>query len=384
MAAWRTIVQRLSNEADAYFDQLKAQLQQRLQLWEPRQLLLYRGYGTPTSLQLTGRVLANPSPPPANESDTVWENLVASYQRFGTRELPGVHVDAQFEDVMQSSITDDEGYFAFSLPLSPTHTIQHGWQAVTVSVQSEAMPTLQGIGQVLVPPTTSEFGVISDIDDTVVQSYATNVLKMARMVFLGNAYTRLPFAGIAAFYRALEAGTQGAANNPIFYVSSSPWNMYDLLTEFMDLHGLPRGPLFLRDYDIERKRLLNFRYHAPKLERIRQLLTTYPHLPFILIGDSGQEDPELYHQAVKEFPGQIRAIYIRDVSADRRDAQIQALAKAMQSEGVELLLVPDTLSAAQHAATQGWIASNWLAEIGEEKRKDEAAPTELEQLIEGS
>lgn len=387
MAPWRTIIQRLGNDADEYFEQLKSRFQQRLQLRSPRQLLLYRGYGTTTSLQLMGRVLANPNPTPASASDTVWENLVASYQRFGTRELPGVHVDAQFGDVLQSNITDDEGYFAFSLPLPAADTIQPGWQTVTVTVQNQtadAPPLLQGSGQVLVPAANSEFGVISDIDDTIVQSYATNVLKMARLVFLGNAHTRLPFAGVAAFYRALQAGAQGAANNPIFYVSSSPWNMYDLLAEFMDLHMLPRGPLFLRDYDIERKRLLNFRHHDHKLERIRQLLTTYPDLPFILIGDSGQEDPELYRQAVKEFPGRIRAIYIRDVSSDRRDAEVRALAEAARAESVDLLSVPDTLSAAHHAAAQGWIAQETLMEIGEEKRKDEEAPTELEQLLEGN
>lgn len=387
MAPWRTIMQRLGNEADEYFEQLKSRFQQRLQLRSPRQLLLYRGYGTPNSLQLTGRVLANPNPTPASASDTVWENLVASYQRFGTRELPGVHVDAQFGDVLQSNLTDDEGYFAFSLPLPATGAIQPGWHPVTVTVQREtadAPSPLQGVGQVLVPDAGSEFGVISDIDDTIVQSYAAHFLKMARLVFLGNAHTRLPFAGVAAFYRALAAGMQGSASNPIFYVSSSPWNMYDLLVEFMELQTLPRGPLFLRDYDIERRRLLNFRHHDHKLERIRQLLATYADLPFILIGDSGQEDPELYRQAVKEFPGRIPAIYIRDVSTARREAEIQALAAATRSEGVDLLLVPDTLSAAHHAAAQGWIKPDTLAAIGEEKRKDEAAPSELEQLVEGS
>jgi phosphatidate phosphatase APP1 len=86
----------------------------------------------------------------------------------------------------------------------------------------------------------------------VLQSSVTNFLKMARMVLLGNAHTRLPFEGVAAFYRALQRGASGGEFNPIFYVSNSPWNLYDLLEDFMDVHGVPAGPLFLRDWSRRR------------------------------------------------------------------------------------------------------------------------------------
>jgi len=95
---------------------------------------------------------------------------------------------------------------------------------------------------VLVPSGAATFGVISDLDDTVIQSRITSFLHAVRTVMLGNARTRLPFPGVSAFYQALERGGDGARTNPIFYVSSSPWNIHDIIADFMDIQRIPRGP----------------------------------------------------------------------------------------------------------------------------------------------
>src|SRR5205085_9087259 len=88
---------------------------------------------------------------------------------------------------------------------------------------------------------SAAFGVISDLDDTVIQSRVANFLQAVRTVMLGNARTRLPFPGVAAFYDALEKGKDGKRSNPIFYVSSSPWNLHDLISEFIRLQEIPEG-----------------------------------------------------------------------------------------------------------------------------------------------
>src|SRR5688500_943803 len=100
-------------------------------------------------------------------------------------------------------------------------------------------PSVTVTAQILIPSPTTRFGVISDLDDTVIQSRVSNFLLAARTVMLGNARTRLPFPGVAAFYEALRKGAGGDEKNPIFYVSSSPWNIYDVIAEFMDLQKVP-------------------------------------------------------------------------------------------------------------------------------------------------
>ncbi len=236
----------------------------------------------------------------------------------------------------------------------------------------------------LVPPATATFGVISDIDDTVIQSRVSSFLLAARTVMLGNARTRLPFPGVAAFYQALRAGATGNECNPIFYVSSSPWNIHDVITEFMDLQKIPRGPVLLRDWDITMGMLSSSRHLDHKGAAIRTIMNTYPSLPFILIGDTSQHDPEIYKQIVSEFPGRIRAVYIRDVTRnEHRSASVKQLAEEIRTSDSTLVLAEDTLGAATHAAEQGWIRVESLADVREEKRADEGKTDEKVATPEG-
>jgi phosphatidate phosphatase APP1 len=241
---------------------------------------------------------------------------------------------------------------------------------VALALQRQAPgPSAITSAPILLPPSSAAFGVISDMDDTVLQSRVTNFLRAARLLLLENARTRLPFPGVAAFYRALVAGSDGGAGNPIFYVSSSPWNIYDVIADFLEAQEIPAGPLLLRDWDL---RGMGGRHHRHKSQHIAEILETYPELPFVLVGDSGQEDPEIYSAIVREHPGRILAIYIRDVSKDPvRIAAIGALAEQVREGGTPLVLADDTLAAARHAAEHGWIREDALGDVGEEKRADE-------------
>jgi phosphatidate phosphatase APP1 len=231
---------------------------------------------------------------------------------------------------------------------------------------------------VLVPPATARFAVVSDIDDTVIWTNVGNRLKMVLTVALLNERTRVPFPGVAGFYQALARGAGGAEQNPIFYVSSSPWNLYDLLVAFLDIHAIPRGPLFLRDYGL-RTLLTPGQSRAHKMSRIEPLLQLYPHLPFVLIGDSGEQDPEIYRDVVAKYPDRVRVIYIRSVNPDpARIAAIDALVAEVRKTGCQLVLAPDSEYAAAHAAAEGLIAPAALPDVRAEKRQDEQAPSGAE------
>ena len=95
---------------------------------------------------------------------------------------------------------------------------------------------------------------------------------------LGNARTRLPFPGVAAFYQALERGGDGTRRNPIFYVSSSPCNIHDLIAEFMTLQRIPAGPICLRRWGINLNVLAADRLQNHKKLIIREIMELYPTL----------------------------------------------------------------------------------------------------------
>jgi phosphatidate phosphatase APP1 len=270
------------------------------------------------------------------------------------------------------------------LPLTRPLPADRSWHSVRLELldpEPDRPAETNTAARVLVPPSDAEFGVISDIDDTVVRTEATSLLRMARIVLLTNAHSRMPFERVDALYRALEQGSDGQRRNPVFYLSSSPWNFYDLLEEFFRVHGIPEGPLFLRDWNFSPRKLLRMGHQEHKLVRLRHLFDVYPDLPWVLIGDSGQEDPEIYREAVREYPGRVRAIYIRDVTTGTRDQEVLAIADEVRGMGVDMLLVEDKTEAAAHAADYGLISVDALRRMQREDAKPEPEPDLLEKLV---
>ena len=351
----------------------------------PYRIVPYRGHGTPERFHLKGRVLQGEPIPPASTFDTPLRNMLHTLRRLESDEVPAARVRARVGEHTQEVLTNDEGYFELSLSADVPATECEVWRPIELELLDpvEEGPTGRTTGYALVPPEQARFGVVSDIDDTVVRTDVTSVLSMLRLVFLTNAHSRLTFEGVAAFYRALHRGDAGDCTNPIFYVSSSPWNLYDLLQEVFEVHGIPPGPVFLKDYGLRHDLLSSRGHHEHKLRAIDHILSTHPGLQFILLGDSGQHDPEIYREVVRRHPGRVLAIYIRDVSPDTRDEAIVAITRELAREGVEMVLAADTVGAAMHAQARGFIEAAAIADIRGEKAKDEAAPGPIESIVKG-
>jgi phosphatidate phosphatase APP1 len=341
---------------------------------EPFEVLCYRGYGNATHAQVYGRVKRGRTLAPSESGDSPLTNLRNSYRRIDADPVPFADVAIRWAGASAMLKGDDEGFFNGVVERPSIAGGLGEWNEYQADLLSPAATghPVSGRGEILVPPSTARFGVISDIDDTLLQSRVSNVIQAARTMLLGNARTRLPFPGVAAFYLALREGAGKTEHNPIFYVSSSPWNLYDLIAEFMELQKIPRGPLLLRDWDIGFGALDENRHFDHKGVAIRQIIQMYPALPFILVGDTSQHDPEIYRRIVEELPGRVRAIYIRDVTRSaERSAAVQKLAEEMRATGCSLVLSEDTVGAARHAVEQGWISAEALPAVERATRVDE-------------
>jgi phosphatidate phosphatase APP1 len=358
---WKTRALTAAQSIEERFDTFRFRIKRRFGLLDPFEILPYRGHGTPGELFLKGRVLEESGVTRSGRDDAVWKNMLNMARRFASDEVAGARVRATFEGLQVEATADGEGFFRVRFQLPEPLDGPTGWHGVRLDLLSPPSPggkKVRSTGEVLVPH-GARFGVISDLDDTVVRSTATSVLKMAWIVLRNNAHTRLPFEGAAAFYRALQSGADSNSFNPIFYLSSSPWNLYDMLEDFLDVHGFPPGPLFLKDWS---PTVLG-KHRDHKMGVIRRLLRTYEDLPFVLIGDSGEEDPEIYLQAVREHPGRMRAVYIREVTSGAREAEVTAMAGEARKLRAEMLAVPDSAVAAEHATSIGLIASDALAAV---------------------
>jgi len=344
-----------------------------LRRWSPLKHRLtiepYRGHGTSTLLRCGGRVLEHVDFPVSDAHASAWRNVNEFIKRMRSDEVPFARVRARFRGIEQVASADREGHVRFELAL-PDPLETSGWHDVTLELidpPPRRDQVVRAMARVLVPPPSARLGVISDIDDTVLWTNVTNKLKMLAMLVRSNPHTRKPFKGVAAFYQALRDGPTGSEGNPVFYVSRSPWNLYAPLAEFMDLQGIPAGPLMLRDLGLSGRG-----NRAHKQACIERILGTYPDLPFVLIGDSGERDPEIYRQVVHDHPNRVRVIYIRSINPDpaRIDA-IDRLIDEVRPTGVQLMLAPDSECAATHAAAEGLISPAGLAAVRAQKRQEQ-------------
>ena len=325
----------------------------------------YRGYGSARHIFLMGRVLREPaSPLPRGQGP--WYHLKIIWRLMRAWGIAGAKLSARFGETETTIRTDQDGYFRLELHLPEPPPSDRLWHRVVLRLEQPMEIDVDG--DVFVPRSDCSFAVISDIDDTVMHTGVANKLSMMWRLFAQEADSRTAFPGMASFLRALHRGRGGDDANPMLYVSRAPWSIYGVLDRFFNLHDIPVGPiLFLREWGMTLQHPLPRRGKGHKIDLIRQMIAHYENLPFILIGDSGQRDPEIYAEIVRCFPNRVRAVYIRDVSDDpRRDQTIAQMASDLTAKGSSLVLASDSLIMARHAADHELIAERTLAEIAAE------------------
>ena len=334
----------------------------------PPVILPYRGYGTPHEAHLNGHVLDDRRLYEADESDRRRRNIKAMISRYMADALPGIRVRICFEGQEKIVETGDDGYFEAVFHFRKTLTA--GWHKATLQVLDKLVDYQEPreiTGEVLIVDDSSRFGIISDIDDTILVSHATQVFRKLELVLTRNAKTRLPFTGVESFYNALHFH-RGEPLNPVFYVSSSEWNLYDFLEDFCDTRQLPKGVFMLKDLKENIWSLIKTGggSHRHKANKIRKILDLYEDMAFILIGDSGQRDAEIYAEIIANYPNRILVAYIRDVSDSERDTYVAHLSDRVHTQGVDMVIVRDTAEAAKHAFEMGLVDKDELKLVEEQ------------------
>lgn len=337
----------------------------------------YTGYSTADSIWIHGRVLTNPPINLDMSHDEWWVTLSSSVRRFASDEVPGINVTARVGNQSGMSTSDAEGYFTIELPRSTDFPAAPFWTTGQLFISDHS-----GLGErsstvyckILNTGSDATYGVISDVDDTILHTGATDISTMVKLTFFGNARTRAPLPGVAMLYELMQrAGSlDNGPVNPIFYVSSSPWNLYDLLDDFLEINSIPDGPMLLRDLGFDRNKFLK-EGHDHKLDKTRDLIQQFPGLQFVLFGDSGQEDARLYAKAATEFPDRIRCVFIRDIdpmTSSEHDEKVDRYVQRATTVGVPMFLVRDSDEAARIAVSHGLLSETTLKLIADATELD--------------
>lgn len=325
-------------------------------------LATYRSYGTSSHLYLLGRAIDDDKLK-MHEDQSFFRTLINTYKQFDSYEIANAEIALQLPNgIVLTEKTNREGYFLFDKTISldlREFADDKGWVKLKASFVNEVPNSIINNdndfeAELLIPPAKASFGVISDIDDTILHTGVTSFLKwrLIKNSLFKNAHKRISLEGSPQFYRDLHAGKSGNDQNPMIYLSNSPWNLYEYLKLFLEFNAFPKGPILLRDFRTPFDKTL--KPEKPhKQKEILNILKTYPHLNFILIGDSGEHDPAIYIEMAAQFPDRILAIYLRSVKHKRQMRRIRSIVDNFQT--VPLLMVETSEQAEEHARNMGFI-----------------------------
>jgi phosphatidate phosphatase APP1 len=219
---------------------------------------------------------------------------------FTTSEVPDVPVEVGSDVGRVHVRSDDEGYLEARVPVPPP-------AGPRISLRLTARRAPDTHADAWVVPADDGPLIVSDIDDTVLITGVRERLKMVGRTLVGDPTDRQVVDGMPALLRGLAAG------GPVFYVSTSPWNLYQRLVDTLAWHDVPPGPMLLADWGFGRKQMLVRPALEYKVETIAGVLDDFPGRTAVLVGDSGQHDLDAYLALAEAYPGRVRAILIREV-----------------------------------------------------------------------
>lgn len=302
----------------------------------PAATLLQDSYVTEQGGVIRGRLLQPAPLAPERPDDSRSTNLRRSLARLKQKEIKHAPVQLQVAGQVLSGTSDEEG--RFSLPL-PALNVSAGWHPL----QSE--PPALPPARLFVPHPANRLVLVSDVDDTVVLSEVNHKRRLLQRSLMHNSLQREGFAGTAAFYRQLLQLNAVPELSTVIYLSASPQQLGPPLRAFLQRQQFPDGLLLLktiarRDGDpwLDQQRY--------KLRILEGLLRDFASPQFILIGDDGEHDPEIYRSLQQRFPERIAAVLIRRVHPDP-----QRQAHADQCELAAAIAQPDSCPALRHLFT---------------------------------
>lgn len=333
---------------------LKARFMNWLGLTNEVTIKVYHGYGYGNQLVIYGHVFKLSPKPRKKYRKSFLRNTWALLRLFMVKPFSKVSLELQWRDRTYYSKTGIDGFFKFDW--KDESDVQQGWNEVIVKAKVDNVVVATSKGHVFIPYTT-QYGFISDIDDTFLISHSSNLRKRLFVLFTQNARTRKPFEGVVKHYQLLaQSNTTGEAPNPFFFVSSSEWNLYEYILEFTRVHEIPKGIFLLNQLKLFSQLLKTGQnHHQTKFTRIARILESYPHQRFVLLGDSSQQDPYIYEAIVSHFPKRIHAVYIRDVYAKNQHKAADVLQK-IESKGIPCCFFQHSSEAILHSKKIGLIA----------------------------
>ena len=321
----------------------------------PATVEAHAGYAHPGGARLLGRVLEEGSAWAPGEGDGRLASLRGVGSLFATHEVPHARVALRYGSAAETATADAEGYVDVVLP--PARPGPTGWDEATAHVlDAEGTPTSEPVPMpVLRVGPEARFAVLSDIDDTIMRTGAENLARNLWTTFTANPLRRHVYADVAELVTRL-AYDDGVRANPVFYLSSSPWNLYGLIRDVLERNGVPWGPIFLRDYGIDETKFIKSTHGAHKVGNAKRVMDDLDGLPFLLMGDLGQADAEIYAEVARARPGRVMGVILHQPSRRAHEAKRRHV-EEIEGMGIPALVTRDYAEAIAFAERHDWLGA---------------------------
>ena len=312
-------------------------------------------FGNEEKVFFKGRVVESYKQSKPSAKKSYLQNLLGALRRYAGSSVPEARVKIEFHGKQKTLESDADGIIECSFGGIGDKNLDQEHKICFSLIPEEGLePEREKICiDVLRYLSDHPVGVISDIDDTILITHATKTGRKFWLSISKNAYTRRPFPGVSEFYKALSNNGE----NPFFYVSSSDWNLFDMIRDFLNYRKIPMGPLLLKDLHVDLKNIWKSGggSHLHKIEKIELLMKLYPGMKFILVGDSGQHDPEIYAEIMQKFPGRTLAVYIREIKPADQQRRKLLKAKIEDPDSPDITFVKNTEEMLNHAKNHNLI-----------------------------
>ncbi|MDQ4489165.1 DUF2183 domain-containing protein [Sinomonas sp. ASV486] len=263
------------------------------------QVVAYRGYGSTRRVRVLGRVLY--SRPGLHGNSDAFNNF-RGWVSFTSVPIQHAEVTVEIEGARAVVRADGGGVVDVLVDVE----LEPGWHEVRMSAEG-AEPS---VAQVMIVEPGARFGIVSDIDDTVMVTALPRPFLALWNTFVLSERARTPTPGMAVLLDRLAAEHPEA---PVVYLSTGPWNSAPTLQRFLGRNLYPAGPLLLTDWGMTPDRWFRSgREH--KRENLERLAAEFPDIRWLLVGDNGQHDESIYAEFAAEHPASVGAVAIRQLS----------------------------------------------------------------------
>lgn len=301
------------------------------------QVASFRGYASQDKLFIQGRISRfrtinnNPDASP-------WEQLTDTVKRIFNTRIPDVSCEITLLGYTFYTTSNSAGYFTLETNWPAAEIPDHScWLHAAIMILPSKEYHIQHNlvkGEILFISKNQKFIVISDIDDTLLLTGVRSLFywKVLYNTFLKNLEQRRGIPGAPAFFQRLsQLKDQKDWQTYVFYISSTPRTLYDFVLTWLERCHFPKGPILLKDFGLSTLDKGTFRFKS-KLSWIRHVMSVFPSIPVVLVGDSGEKDFYLYQKLSREYPDKVKAILIRDIQFVWRNNKLMQAMAAFRNE----------------------------------------------------